>query len=166
MSLVPFILRDREKESARGDFKNSKEEGKRNYSQNFGLRQQVPFHRFERSYRETNTTMVQRKSNDLRKFYVERERERKRKENQIFPNSYTTKSSESRSEFAQPSLPLLLLSSFRTFADTSKSARPRSGGRLNGEFSGSSTMQIRGVRRKHGFLRKDITVGNATFVRF
>lgn len=84
MSLVPFILRDREKESARGDFKNSKEERKRNYSQNFGLRQQVPFHRFERSYRETNTTIVQRKSNDLRKFYVERERERKRKENQIF----------------------------------------------------------------------------------
>lgn len=103
------------------------------------------FHRFERSYRsrETNT-----KSNRFRKFYVKKER---KKENQIFQILKQSRVLKWVEILAQ----LLLLSSFRTFTvDTWKSARPRYGGRLNGEFSGSSTMQIRGARRKHGFCER------------
>lgn len=157
MSLAPFIPRNRpkgkKKRSTRIQGHNSKEEEEEEEKKVFSkneidlVRIEVRnlFHRFERSYRsrETNT-----KSNRFRKFYVKKER---KKENQIFQILKQSRVLKWVEILAQP----LLLSSFRTFtADTWKSARPRYGGRLNGEFSGSSTMQIRGARRKHGFCER------------
>lgn len=102
-----------------------------------------------------------KETNDLENSYVERERE-----NERF-SKFLNKVEFSSESYGTRSTPINFRHferSQRTLQRAAEAARPC--GRLNGEFSGSSTMQIRGARRKTRFLRKDITVGNATFARF
>lgn len=157
--MSPFIPRDGKEKKKYKDSKNPRTqfEGKRKkYFQNYENRSRIEF-----SISLIVSKRIQR--NERFGKFVRRERER---ENERF-SKFLNKVEFSSESYGIRSTPINFRHferSQRTLQRAAEAARPC--GRLNGEFSGSSTMQIRGARRKTRFLRKDITVGNATFARF